>query len=140
MAQNKVMKLWIAIVTAFLALCTTLGLITTTAAAAVPQTESTRNSTAHTTTPATPLWSWSYSRDLPPTMKQRIRAEAHGKTPGCRHRPPTDTDADADAEVDAEASTAMGVDTSRDTDSAVPASTPCDATGSSVGLFSPLLR
>ena len=32
MAQNKVMKLWTAIVTAFLALCTTLGLITTTAA------------------------------------------------------------------------------------------------------------
>jgi len=38
MTQNKVMKLWTAIVTAFLALCTTLGLITTTpAAAAVPQ-------------------------------------------------------------------------------------------------------
>ena len=32
------MKLWTALVTAFLALCTTLGLITTTAAAAVPQT------------------------------------------------------------------------------------------------------
>jgi hypothetical protein len=25
-------------------------------------------------------------------MKQRIRAEAHGKSPSCRHRPPTDTD------------------------------------------------
>ena len=32
MARNKVMKLWTAIVTAFLALCTALGFITTTAA------------------------------------------------------------------------------------------------------------
>ncbi|MFF7447585.1 MULTISPECIES: DUF6344 domain-containing protein [unclassified Streptomyces] len=94
MAQNKVMKLWIAVVTAFLALCTTLGLITTTAAAAVPQTEQTRNSTAEATTPAPALWSWTFTRALPPTMKQRIRAEAHGKTPSCRHRPPADTDAD----------------------------------------------
>jgi hypothetical protein len=23
-------------------------------------------------------------------MKQRIRAEAHGSSPSCRHRPPTD--------------------------------------------------
>ncbi|MES5819224.1 DUF6344 domain-containing protein [Streptomyces sp. RG80] len=92
MAQNKVMKLWIAIVTAFLALCTTLGLITKTAAAAVPPTEPARNSTAEATTPAPSLWSWAFTRALPPTMKQRIRAEAHGKTPSCRHRPPTDTE------------------------------------------------
>jgi hypothetical protein len=90
MAQNKVMKLWTAIVTVFLALCTTLGLITTTAAAAVPQTETTRNSTAQVTAPAPSLWPWSVTRSLPPTMKQRIRAEAHGKTPSCRHRPPAD--------------------------------------------------
>ncbi|WP_217234865.1 DUF6344 domain-containing protein [Streptomyces sp. AC555_RSS877] len=104
--NNKVMKLWTAIVTAFLALCTTLGLITTTAAAAVPQTEKTRNSTAPTTTttPATPLWSWSWSctSALPPTMKQRIHAEAHGKTPSCRHRPSTDTEADESAESSTE--------------------------------------
>jgi hypothetical protein len=95
MAQNKVMNLWTAFVTALLALCTALGLITTTAAAAVPQTAATRNSTPQTATaPAmsTRPWSWSYDRSLPPTMKQRIRAEAHGKTPSCRHRPPTDTD------------------------------------------------
>ncbi|KOU54913.1 hypothetical protein ADK57_46050 [Streptomyces sp. MMG1533] len=110
MAQNKVMKLWTAIVTAFLALCTTLGLITTTAAAAVPQTETTRNSTAHTTTPAKPLWSWSCTRDLPPTMKQRIRAEAHGKTPSCRHRPPADTDAEAEADASTESSTGTSPD------------------------------
>ncbi|MFF5551329.1 DUF6344 domain-containing protein [Streptomyces olivaceoviridis] len=94
-AQNKVMKLWTAIVTAFLALCTALGLVsatTTTAAAAAPRTEtpSTGTGTAHRTTPTIPAmrhWAWSHARALPPTMKQRIRAEAHGKTPSCRHRP-----------------------------------------------------
>ncbi len=74
MARNKVMKLWTAIVTAFLALFTALGLITTTASAAVPQTETTRNSdhdgntggeprtTAHTAS----SWSWSRAGALPP--------------------------------------------------------------------------
>ncbi|MER5211441.1 DUF6344 domain-containing protein [Streptomyces sp. NPDC002838] len=95
MAQNKVMKLWTAIVTAFLALCTALGLITTTAAAAVPQTEPTRNSKAQETAP--PPAPWAYTRALPPTMKQRIRAEAHGKTPTCRHRILADANAAAPA-------------------------------------------
>ncbi|MCX5049544.1 MULTISPECIES: DUF6344 domain-containing protein [unclassified Streptomyces] len=100
MAQNQVMKLWTAIVTAFLALCTTLGLITTTAAAAVPQTEANGNSTTHVTTPTVSRWSWSYARALPPTMKQRIRAEAHGKSPSCRHRPLADADDCADTDLD----------------------------------------
>ena len=99
MTQNKVMKLWTAVITALLALCTTLGLITTTAAAAVPQAEAPRNSTAaQTTVSAMSHWAWSHSKALPPTMKQRIRAEAHGSSPSCRHRAPADTDAaDADA-------------------------------------------
>jgi len=96
MAQNQVMKLWNVIVTAFLALCTTLGLITTTAAAVVPQTEGPGNCSAPVTTPTAPHWSWSYTRALPPTMKQRIRAEAHGKSPSCRHSPLTETEAGAD--------------------------------------------
>lgn len=82
MARNKVVKLWTAIVTAFLALCTTLGFVTRTSAPAVLQTEPERNSeriphqrTASVTPPA------SQAKALPPTMKQRIRAEAHGKTP-----------------------------------------------------------
>jgi hypothetical protein len=95
MTQNKVMKLWTAFVTAFLALCTALGLITTTAAAAVPQAEATRNSAPSLTLPAMSYGTWSNSRALPPTMKQRIRAEAHGSSPSCRHRPPAD-DAMAD--------------------------------------------
>ncbi|MER5834146.1 DUF6344 domain-containing protein [Streptomyces sp. NPDC002130] len=113
MARNKVMKLWTTIVTAFLALCTALGLVTTTAAAAVPQTEQKSNSKGasipqqRTAAPAT--FSRSAPRALPPTMKQRIRAEAHGKTPRCRHRSPADTatspgtdctDEDPDPEAD----------------------------------------
>ncbi|MFJ9148681.1 DUF6344 domain-containing protein [Streptomyces sp. NPDC102270] len=103
MARNKVMKLWTVVITAFLALLTALGLITTTAAAAVPHTQSARNSTA--ARPEPPAMShglWSYVRSLPPTMKQRIRAEAHGKSPSCRPRSHGDTDAAAhpDTEVD----------------------------------------
>ncbi|MEU9353275.1 DUF6344 domain-containing protein [Streptomyces griseoloalbus] len=89
MARNKVMKLWTAVVTAFLALCTALGLITTTttaASAAVPQSEPARNSESHpSTTESAPLL-WPFLSALPPTMKQRIHAEAHGKSPSCRHR------------------------------------------------------
>ncbi|MFI6009387.1 DUF6344 domain-containing protein [Streptomyces sp. NPDC051243] len=101
MTRNKVMNLWTSIVTAFLALFTALGFVTTTAAAAVPHTETTRKSgsddgdrnTMQLTVPAMPQWAWSYARSLPPTMKQRIRAEAHGRTPGCRHRPLTESEA-----------------------------------------------
>ncbi|MGC2996887.1 DUF6344 domain-containing protein [Streptomyces sp. G35A] len=107
MARNKVMKLWTAVVTAFLTLCTTLGLITTTASAAVPPTEPTRNSdsapseAAPATKPA-PLLS-SLIRALPPTMKQRIHAEAHGASPSCRHRVLPDT-ATTDCSVESSSS------------------------------------
>jgi hypothetical protein len=46
-------------------------------------------------------------------MKQRIRAEAHGSSPSCRHRAPVDTDEmsdemsdKAEAEADANADSA----------------------------------
>jgi hypothetical protein len=100
MAQNQVTKLWTTIVTAFLALCTTLGLITTTAVAAVPQTGTTSNSSTYTMTPATAHEPWALTRSLPPTMKQRIRAEAHGKSPSCRHRTPADADAETSTDMD----------------------------------------
>ncbi|MEU0223277.1 DUF6344 domain-containing protein [Streptomyces sp. NPDC006284] len=93
MARNKVMTLWTTIVTAFLALCTALGLITTTASAAVPQTRTHSNSESaspEAAPAAAAPWSGSRTGSLPPTMKQRIRAEAHGKAPSCRHRPLTD--------------------------------------------------
>ncbi|MFG2355014.1 DUF6344 domain-containing protein [Streptomyces sp. NPDC048521] len=97
MTQNKVMKLWTAIVTAFLALCTALGLVAAATAPAAAQTESPRTGATHRTAPTIPAthhWLWSHARALPPTMKQRIRAEAHGKSPSCRHRPLTETQAE----------------------------------------------
>ncbi|MCZ0988124.1 DUF6344 domain-containing protein [Streptomyces diastatochromogenes] len=100
MTGNRVMKLWTAIVTAFLALCTALGLVTATTATAAPRTESPRGATAQRTVPTIPAmspWTWSHGRSLPPTMKQRIRAEAHGKSPSCRHRPLNQTEAETDA-------------------------------------------
>jgi hypothetical protein len=112
MTRNQVTKLWSAIVTVFLTLCTTLGLITTTAAAAVPQTgPSCNGGTTTATAPTHPyaehdLHPWSRSSALPPTMKQRIRAEAHGSSPSCRHRHPDDAAADASTEASADASTA----------------------------------
>ncbi|MFF7949161.1 DUF6344 domain-containing protein [Streptomyces griseorubiginosus] len=115
MAQNKVMNLWTAVITAFLALFTALGLITTTAAAAVPQTQPARNSAgvAHPEPLAAAHGNgiWSYVKALPPTMKQRIRAEAHGKTPSCRHRSPADTETSAGSET---TETSAGTETAAD--------------------------
>ncbi|MFG2946711.1 DUF6344 domain-containing protein [Streptomyces adustus] len=96
MGRNPVMKLWTVIVTAFLALCTALGLVTTTATTAVARTEPIRKSSGNVlgmTVQAPAPWLWSFDRSLPPTMKQRIRAEAHGKSPSCRNRPTADTEA-----------------------------------------------
>ncbi|AWW38613.1 hypothetical protein ADL00_26100 [Streptomyces sp. AS58] len=101
MTRNKVMKLWNVVVTAFLALFAALGFTTTSATAAtataVPQTESVSNSTAQAPAQAVSLSPWSKARLLPPTMKQRIRAEAHGKSPSCRHRPLTQAEASGTA-------------------------------------------
>ncbi|MEU7584196.1 DUF6344 domain-containing protein [Streptomyces sp. NPDC041068] len=97
MTGNKAMKLWTTIVTAFLALFAALGLTTTaTAATATQETTNTRNATASAPAQAMAFWSAAYERSLPPTMKQRIRAEAHGSSPSCRHLPPTDTEAEAE--------------------------------------------
>jgi Family of unknown function (DUF6344) len=101
MAGIKVMKLWTALVSAFLALFTALGLVSSTVATAVPQNGPARNSGNAGATalraPSLPAQARtsrsrprSFDRTLPPTMKQRIHAEAHGKSPRCRHRPPTD--------------------------------------------------
>ncbi|MDX2597115.1 MULTISPECIES: DUF6344 domain-containing protein [Streptomyces] len=97
--NNKVAQLWTAIVTAFLALCTALGLATATTAAAQTEAPATGAETQTQTAPTIPLmnhWAWSHGRALPPTMKQRIRAEAHGKSPSCRHRPLDETEAETD--------------------------------------------
>ncbi|GHC76030.1 DUF6344 domain-containing protein [Streptomyces flavofungini] len=99
MTATKAMKLWTALVTAVLALFATLGL-TTTATAAAPAHQATTSceSTASMTAPLAALWQAAYERSLPPTMKQRIRAEAHGSTPSCRHLPTTDTEDQSELE------------------------------------------
>ncbi|MEE1667484.1 DUF6344 domain-containing protein [Streptomyces sp. WAC07094] len=108
MTGNKLIQLWNTVVTALLALCTALGLIKKTATAAVPQPQPERNcdrqarrilparrvDPVHTTPTVTlPRQTRSelpHTRSLPPTMKQRIRAEAHGSSPSCRRRTPAD--------------------------------------------------
>lgn len=100
MSATKAMKLWTTIVTAVLALFATLGL-TSTATAAAPAQQATNASATCTETASLPapmaaLWAAAYERYLPPTMKQRIRAEAHGATPSCRHLPATETEAQDD--------------------------------------------
>ncbi|GAB7103017.1 DUF6344 domain-containing protein [Streptomyces phaeofaciens JCM 4814] len=103
MTGNRVMKLWTTIVTAFLALFAALGLVTTTAGTAAAQTGPTRTddesatgagaATAHTPSrPAPAAWVPPQGRSQPPTMKQRIRAESHGKSPRCRHHSRTETE------------------------------------------------
>ncbi|MGV9883976.1 DUF6344 domain-containing protein [Streptomyces sp. NPDC003006] len=97
MTGSKATKLWATIVTAFLALFAALGLTTTaTAATAVHETTNARNATECAPAPTMALWTAAYERSLPPTMKQRIRAEAHGSSPSCRHLPPMDTEAEAE--------------------------------------------
>ncbi|MEU9988663.1 DUF6344 domain-containing protein [Streptomyces sp. NPDC007971] len=102
MTQNKVMKLWTTIVTAFLALFTALGLVTATDAAATTRPETPSTPTAQRTAPTIPVtnhWAWSHARALlPPTMKQRIRAEAHGKSPSCRRSSLNRTESETEAE------------------------------------------
>ncbi|MFI0238427.1 DUF6344 domain-containing protein [Streptomyces sp. NPDC016845] len=107
MTKNRVMTLWTVVISAFIALFSALGLVSPAAAAAPVQQAEKASSTAATvpaTASARPFWS--LKRSLPPTMKQRIRAEAHGSSPSCRHRPPADSEqSDTDAGLSAEALT-----------------------------------
>ncbi|MEU1512492.1 DUF6344 domain-containing protein [Streptomyces sp. NPDC005811] len=52
----------------------------------------TRSTPVTTPSPAS-AWDFFQTRSLPPTMKQRILAEAHGKSPSCRHSSLDDADA-----------------------------------------------
>ncbi|CAH9416857.1 hypothetical protein SGL43_03892 [Streptomyces globisporus] len=87
-------NLWTAFITAVFALLASLGLATATAstanatnAAAQPSTTTHEHTGATAATPIAPSVRWTLPRDraLPPTMKQRIRAEAHGSSPATRH-------------------------------------------------------
>lgn len=108
MAAFKVKNLWTAFITAFFALLASVGL--TTAANAAQQSavrtpgrldlpKQARPQGVRATVPA-PGTRWSSTRwspiargrSVPPTIKQRIRAEAHGSSPATRHRPVVDAD------------------------------------------------
>ncbi|WP_103533372.1 DUF6344 domain-containing protein [Streptomyces sp. SM11] len=86
-------NIWTAFITAFFALLASLGLATATASAtnatnaARPSATPQEHTGATAATPLAPSVRWTLPRDraLPPTMKQRIRAEAHGSSPATRH-------------------------------------------------------
>ncbi|MEU2758013.1 MULTISPECIES: DUF6344 domain-containing protein [Streptomyces] len=111
---SKAAHLWTVLVGAFLSLFAALGFsapASATSPQAQPQPEP-RPQSAPQQTPAAPCsapvdltgaasqWSLGLDRSMPPTMKQRITAEAHGSSPTCRSTvaDTTVTPADADRE------------------------------------------
>jgi hypothetical protein len=118
MAACKVKSLWTAFITALFALLASVGLSPAATAAqpavrtpdepgraqgraarAIVPAQSTRPS-ARSSARGTPT---ARDRSLPPTIKQRIRAEAHGSSPATRHLPGVDADR-AGASLDSAAS------------------------------------
>ncbi|MFJ2555025.1 MULTISPECIES: DUF6344 domain-containing protein [unclassified Streptomyces] len=102
MAAFKVKKLWTVFLTAFFAVLASLGLTTpatvTVAGAAQPTDRAADRpapapAAAHRAAVALPAARATLpralprARSLPPTIKQRIRAEAHGSSPSVRHLP-----------------------------------------------------
>ncbi|MEV6142167.1 DUF6344 domain-containing protein [Streptomyces sp. NPDC051992] len=92
MSTFKPKSIWTAFITALFALLAAVGLMSTPAtateqSATEPTTTTHEHMAATTATVATPSVRWTLPRDraLPPTMKQRIRAEAHGSSPATRH-------------------------------------------------------
>lgn len=94
MSTFRVKSIWTAFITAFFALLASLGLATAQATAAEPATTTHEHTGATAATATTPSVRWTLPRDraLPPTMKQRIRAEAHGSSPATRQLSPDATD------------------------------------------------
>ncbi|MFE7551335.1 DUF6344 domain-containing protein [Streptomyces gardneri] len=102
MATAKVKQFWTAFISVLFALLASVGLASTAAAAqqpAVQQPEEPAGSAATAAVPATGgrthasvpaqrthRWPLAGDRSLPPTIKQRIGAEAHGSSPSVRHR------------------------------------------------------
>lgn len=116
MAAFKVRNLWTAFVTAFFALLASVGLTTAAAAASQPAVRTPDEPVkarpqvsgavlpAQSRRAATTRWlPTARDRSLPPTMKQRIGAEAHGASPATRHLPALEADAADMAEADAPA-------------------------------------
>ncbi|MEV6163607.1 DUF6344 domain-containing protein [Streptomyces sp. NPDC052052] len=100
MSTFKPRNIWTAFVTALFALLAALGFMSAPAAATEasttePSTTNQEHTGAAPVTASTPSVRWTLPRDraLPPTMKQRIRAEAHGSSPVTRHLSADTTDA-----------------------------------------------
>ncbi|WP_406382622.1 DUF6344 domain-containing protein [Streptomyces sp. NBC_01618] len=100
MSTFKAKNIWTAFITAFFALLAALGLMSTPAAATEqnapePTTTNQEHTGATAATATTPSVRWTLPRDraLPPTMKQRIRAEAHGSSPAASQLSTDTTDA-----------------------------------------------
>ncbi|MET9957904.1 DUF6344 domain-containing protein [Streptomyces sp. NPDC006326] len=88
-----VASLWTAVVSALVALLASLGFGRKTAPSAVVVAASPRPAAAAVRRPAVPVARRTWravmrGRALPPTIKQRIRAEAHGKSPSVRRSAP----------------------------------------------------
>lgn len=89
MATSKLTTWWTALIGALVALLASLGLAgQATAAASLPQ-QGAAHHRAEKPALETPnvRWALPSASALPPTMKQRIRAEAHGSSPSTRHLP-----------------------------------------------------
>ncbi|MBT2390258.1 hypothetical protein J7E87_12670 [Streptomyces sp. ISL-1] len=103
MAAFQVKNLWSVFITALFALLASVGLTTAAGAAQQPAVRTpgrldlpkqARPQGLWATVPA-PSTRWSPTargRSLPPTIKQRIRAEAHGSSPATRQRPEIDAE------------------------------------------------
>lgn len=102
MATAKVKQFWTAFISVLFALLASVGLANAAAAArqpavqqpedpagAAPAAEPTRERATRPSVPAprTHRWAPAALRSLPPTIKQRIRAEAHGASPSVRRVP-----------------------------------------------------
>ncbi|MCT4354875.1 DUF6344 domain-containing protein [Streptomyces sp. Je 1-79] len=97
MATAKVKQFWTAFISVLFALLASVGLASTAAAAQAPAVQQPEEPTARAaaagarTTTAVPAqraayqWPMVRERSLPPTIKQRIGAEAHNSSPSVRH-------------------------------------------------------
>ncbi|HET6858474.1 MAG TPA: DUF6344 domain-containing protein [Streptomyces sp.] len=85
----KARTMWTALITALFALLAAVGLSTAATAAQQPATTSAPaiSRPAAETASAAVSWSRAHEQSAPPTMKQRIRAEAHGASPSSRRLP-----------------------------------------------------
>ncbi|GAA2419896.1 DUF6344 domain-containing protein [Streptomyces mauvecolor] len=91
MATSKLTTWWTALIGALVALLASLGLAGQATAAAPAASVPQHNATYNRSEPDIPVaptvhWAVPSASALPPTMKQRIRAEAHGASPSSRHR------------------------------------------------------